>query len=92
MTFLLIDIYIYSLSNFLCDFSILLFQKIGFFSSFLKQMPLKHDIFDENGEAIQKQIVLGGLRLAHVIKTIYGSASESPVETIVSTEDVTFLQ
>ena len=54
---------------------------------------LSASYIQKNGDAITRQVVLGGLRLANVIQHIFGGASaETPVEQVVANETSAFLQ
>jgi hypothetical protein len=49
-------------------------SKSNVYTGIKENQAIPQDYIDKNQIAIQKQIVLGGLRLANVIKTVFGSA------------------
>jgi hypothetical protein len=51
--------------------------KSSVYSDITEKKALPQSYIDENQKAIDKQIVIGGLRLAYVIKTIFGNQAHS---------------
>jgi len=49
-------------------------SKSNVYSGITEKQALPDDYVTKNQDAIQRQIVLGGLRLATVMKTIFGSS------------------
>lgn len=52
-------------------------SKTNVYSGISEQKPLPESYIDKNQDAIEEKIVLGGLRLANVIKTLFGSNSKN---------------
>lgn len=52
-------------------------SKTNVYPGIKEGQPLPHDYIAKNQDAIQKQIVLGGLRLSYVIQHIFGGREQS---------------
>lgn len=55
-------------------------------------VALSKDYIAKNADAIQRQVVLGGLRLAYAIQHIFGSRAEEPEVLPEEDGNSTFLQ
>jgi hypothetical protein len=52
------------------------------FTGITEHQTLPESYVAENQQAINKQVVVGGLRLAYVIKTIFGNSAKSTMNQL----------
>ena len=50
--------------------------KSGVYPDVVPGQPLPEEYLERNKNALERQIVLGGLRLSYVIETIFGTQTE----------------